>query len=370
MMGSVIAIDARMLKHSGIGTYIRNLLENLATLENEYVFEVICSRKESLCGLPPDRFRLVPANSPIYSLSEQWEIARLARHASMLHSPHYNASLLYRGKLVVTIHDLIHVTDPTFSRTLVARLYARPMFNLVARKADRIIADSEFTKQQIVEHLAISPSKVTVVYLGVDSHFCSHDREQASSRVYSLLGLKRPYILFVGNLKPHKNVKMLIHAFSRIHAQRDFDHDLLILGDDRKWKAGLVNECRNLGITERVHFTPHVPYEDLPWVYEAAELLVMPSLIEGFGLPVLEAMACGTPVVCSRAASLPEVAGDAAEYFEPESVDGLATTMERVLRWRKLRETLRCKGLERAKLFTWQECARQTLGVYHGTLQD
>jgi glycosyltransferase involved in cell wall biosynthesis len=369
-MGSLITIDARMLGKSGIGSYLKNLLENLATIENEFVFKVICPGKDLLHGLPPDRFRFVPAKSPIYSVSEQWEIAWLTRHAQVLHSPHYNAPLLYRGNLVVTIHDLIHLTDPTFKRTLAARLYARPMFNLVARKAGCIIANSEFTKQQIVEHLAISPSKVVVIYLGVSDHFCPHDREQAVLHVSSLLGLKRPYILFVGNLKSNKNVKTLILAFSQICAHRDVDRQLVILGDDRKWKAGLMNECERLGIADHILFVPHVPYEDLPWVYAAAEILVMPSFIEGFGLPVLEAMACGTPVVCSRAASLPEVAGDAAEYFEPSSVDDLAAALERVLGSRELQETLRRKGLKRVKLFSWGECARRHCEVYHKALQQ
>jgi glycosyltransferase involved in cell wall biosynthesis len=209
-----------------------------------------------------------------------------------------------------------------------------------------------------------------VVYLGVSDHFSLRDRGQAILRVSSLLGVKRPYILFVGNLKPHKNVKGLIHAFSQICARRDLDHQLLILGDDRKWKAGLVNECEKLGIDEHILFAPHVPYEDLPSVYGAAEILVMPSFIEGFGLPVLEAMACGTPVVCSRAASLPEVGGDAAEYFEPASVDDLATTLERVLESRELQERLRRKGLERVKLFPWRQCAQRTLDVYRTVLQE
>jgi glycosyltransferase involved in cell wall biosynthesis len=367
-MERVIAIDARMLEHSGIGTYLRNLLAHLVALENEYVFEVICRRREALDGLPPARFRFLAAKSPIYSLSEQWEIARLARHAQSLHSPHYNASLLYRGKLVVTIHDVIHLTDPTIGRTLAARFYARPMFHLVARRADRIIANSEFTKQQIVEYLAVSPSIVSVAYLGVSERFRPYDRKEAFSRVSSLLGVSQPYILFVGNLKPHKNVKTLLQAFAQISAHSDFDLQLVILGDDRKWKAGLVDESMSLGLAGRVIFAPHVPYQDLPWVYAAAEILVMPSLIEGFGLPVLEAMACGTPVVCSRAASLPEVAGDAAEYFEPANADDLAMAIERVLRSSQLQETLRCKGLERAKLFSWEEFARRHCEVYREAL--
>jgi len=368
-MGNVISIDARMLGSSGIGNYIRNLLENFATIANEFVFELVCQTKALPNGLPLDRFRFVPAKSSIYSVSEQWEIGWLARRAHLLHIPHYNAPLGYRGKLIVTIHDLIHLTDPTFKRTLAARFYARPMFYLVTQKADRIIADSEFTKQQIVEHLAVSPSKIVVVYLGVSEQFCPHDRGKAFLRVSSVFGLKRPYILFVGNLKPHKNVKTLIHAFSRMCARRDFDHQLVMLGDDKRWKVDLVNECKKLGIDGRVLFVSQVPFEDLPWVYGGAEVLVLPSFIEGFGLPVLEAMACGTPVVCSRAASLPEVAGDAAEYFEPASTDDLAAAIERVLGSHELQETLCQKGLERAKLFSWYECARRTLDVYGQVLE-
>jgi|SRR5208337_3901079 len=369
-MERIVAIDARMLASSGIGTYLTNLLENFAAIGNEFVFEVICPRKELLAGFPTDRFRFLPGKSPIYSVSEQWEIAWLARHAQVLHSPHYNAPLLYRGDLVVTIHDLIHITDPAFKGTLAALFYARPMFSLVARKADWLMADSEFTKTQIVEHLPVSPSKVVVVYLGVSPHFCQHDREQAVLRVSSLLGVKSPYILFVGNLKPNKNVKTLIRAFAQLHVKAGLDHQLLILGDDRKWKAGLVNERQKLGIVDRVLFAPHVRYEDLPWVYGAAEMLVMPSFIEGFGLPVLEAMACGTPVVCLRAASLPEVAANAAEFFEPSSVDDLAEAIERVLNSPAGQAALRQKGLQRAKQFSWEECARRHIGVYRKVLES
>jgi glycosyltransferase involved in cell wall biosynthesis len=359
-----------MLGYSGIGSYIAGLLFNFARIDNEFSFDVIAPHRECLPEPWPATFRYVCGRSPIYSIGEQWEIARLSRRSLLLHCPHYNAPLLYRGNLVVTIHDLIHITDPNFKRTLAAWLYARPMFHLVARRAVCIIADSEFTKQQIVEHLAIPPSKIVVIYLGVSNHFRPHDRGQAFLRVSSLLGLDQPYILFVGNLKPHKNAKTLLRAFAQICAHRDFDRQLLILGGDGKWKADLVNECVRLGIDAHTVFAPHVPHDDLPWVYGAAEILVLPSLIEGFGFPVLEAMACGTPVVCSRAASLPEVAGDAAEYFEPSNVDDLAGAIERVLGSPARQDALRQKGLERAKQFSWEECARRHLEVYRKALES
>jgi len=211
---------------------------------------------------------------------------------------------------------------------------------------------------------------VSVIYLGVGDHFRPCDRARASLRVSTLLGLKRPYILFVGNLKPHKNVRTLLRAFAEIRVRKNLDHHLLILGDDRKWKASLVSECGQLGIKEHVHFVPQAAYEELPWVYGAADLFVMPSLIEGFGLPVLEAMACGTPVVCSRAASLPEVGGNAVDYFDPSSEDDLAAALERVLGSHELQQTLRCRGFERVKLFPWSQTARQTLDLYRSVLHE
>jgi len=363
-----VAIDARMLS-SGIGTYVLNLIKSLKDCCDGPNIRALTSTKDvermrALC----DEVRVVHA--PIYTVREQFEIPRAARGADLLHVPHYNAPLLYWGKLLVTIHDLIHITDATFRRTAASMVYARPMFSLVTRRADHIISVSEFTKSQLLERLRVPAPKITVIRSGVSSHFCLRGREEAKSRIYSQHGLKRPYVLFVGNLKPHKNLKTLIRAFSQMCARRDFDYQLVILGDDRKWKVGLVNECAKLGINDRVLFVPQVPYEDLPCLYGAAEILTMPSFIEGFGLPVLEAMACGTPVVCSRTASLPEVAGDAAEYFEPTSADDLAAALERVLGSRELQETLRRKGLERVKLFSWHECARRTLELYSKLLQE
>jgi len=355
-----------MLSDCGIGSYLWNLLENLAAIDNDFEFVVLHARDRNASDLPSGRFRLIPARSPIYSLSEQWEIARLVRGARVFHVPHYNAPLLYRGKLLVTIHDLIHVTDPTFRRSPASFAYARPMLNLALRAADHIVAVSEFTKSQLLGLYQVSPAKVTVIPHGVSAHFHLQDHLEAVAVVSAAMGIKRPYILLVGNFKPHKNVKTLIRAFALLHARRKIDHELLILGRDGKGKCGIIRECQTLGVAELVHFVPHVDYEALPSVYGAAEVLVMASFLEGFGLPVLEAMACGTPVACSRAASLPEVAGPAAEYFDPASDEDLAAAMEKVLASRERQAELRQKGLERVRLFSWDECARRHLALYRG----
>ena len=366
----VILLDARMLGFSGIGTYLKNLLENYARMERQFSFRLACPRQESVREFSSGRFTWVRADAPIYGLREQWQIPRAAEGADLLHCPHYNVPCFYRGKLLVTIHDLTHIMDRTFRRTLSSLVYARPMLAIASRKADQIVTDSEFTKLQIVDRLRVPPEKVTVIYLGVSPHFHVCDHEEAFQAASSALQLRGSYLLYIGALKPHKNIPTLIRAFALLCGRRKVEQQLLIVGDDPKWKEGLVSLCSQLGVAGHVSFFPHVVHAILPQVYAGADLMVMPSFIEGFGLPVLEAMACGTPVVCSRAASLPEVAGDAAEYFEPSSVDDLAAAMERVLGSPELQETLRRKGLERAKLFSWHECARRTLEVYRKVLQE
>jgi glycosyltransferase involved in cell wall biosynthesis len=368
-MERVVAIDARMLGFSGIGTYIQNLLENYARMDCDLSFRLACPLEESVREFGSDRFTWIRADAPIYSLRKQWQIPRVAKGSDLLHCPHYNIPCFYRGRLLVTIHDLTHIMDRTFRRTLASLVYARPMLAIASRKADHIITVSEFTKRQIVDRLRVPPEKVTVIYHGVSSHFRVCDRDEAFRAASSALQLRRPYLLYIGALKPHKNIPTLIRAFALLRGRRKVEHQLLIVGDDPKWKEGLVSLCSQLGIAGHVSFFPHVAHAILPEVYAAADLMVMPSFIEGFGLPVLEAMACGTPVVCSRAASLPEVGGDAVEYFEPPSVEDLAAAMEGVLSSTERQAELRRKGLERSKLFSWEECARRTLEVYRKVLQ-
>lgn len=365
-----ILLDARMFGFSGIGTYLKNLLENYARMECEFSFRLACPRRESVQEFGSDRFTWVHAEAPIYSLAEQWQIPRAAKGSDLLHCPHYNIPCFFRGRLLVTIHDLTHIVDRTFRRTLPSLVYARPILAIASRKANHIVTDSEFIKHQIVNRLRVPPEKVTAIYLGVSSHFRTCDHKEAFQATSLALELERPYFLYIGTLKPHKNIPTLIRAFALLRGRRKVEHQLLIIGDDPKWKEGLVSLCSQLGIAGHVFFVPHVAFAILPQVYAGADLMVMPSFIEGFGLPVLEAMACGTPVVCSRAASLPEVAGDAAEYFEPTSVDDLVAALERVLGSRELQESLRHKGLERVKLFSWRECARRTLDVYRRVLEE
>lgn len=362
-----LVIDARWMR-SGIGRYILNLLAGLGRYRNGFAARALVQRADAeqvkrFC----DEVSVV--DLPIYTLREQFAVPRAARGADLLHVPHYNAPVFYGGKLLVTIHDLIHLSDAAYRRNPKGWAYARPMLHWVARKACHIVTVSEYSKSQIVERLGIVPEKVTVIHNGVGPGFSCVDSQAAFQTVAAQLGGDRPYLLYVGNLKPHKNLFTLLRAFALLRSRGASHCRLMIVGDDGKWKHALIRECFRLRLEGHVSFVPQVSDELLPQLYAAAEVLVMPSLIEGFGYPVVEAMACGTPVVCSREAALPEVAGDAAEFFDPKSVEDMALAIERVLRSSELRAALRKKGLERAKTFSWDECARRHFRLYSDLLE-
>ena len=362
-----ITIDARWLV-GGIGTYTRHLLHGLRANGNGFQVHAI-TRYRHKRELEQSCERVTIVDLPIYTVREQWAIPQAAAGCDLLHVPHYNAPFLQRSPLVVTLHDIIHITDTDYRSSFKSRVYARPVLNLVTRKACHIITDSEFSKAQIVEHLGVPASKVTRIYCGVNGSFQVVDRREAFEKVSAKLRVVRPYLLYVGSLKPHKNVSTLLKAFALLGKRQRIPHDLLIVGDDAQQKRVLLEEASKLGISGRTHMVSAVTQDLLPFVYAAADVLVMPSRIEGFGLPVLEAMACGTPVVSSHAASLPEVGADAVLYFDPASAEELADRMEQVLSSTELQQDLRKRGLERAAAFTWDESARKHVEVYRQVLE-
>jgi glycosyltransferase involved in cell wall biosynthesis len=229
-------------------------------------------------------------------------------------------------------------------------------------RADRIIAISHFTKQEILNLFPNLPEeKVAVTWLGVHERFkiASSAEKEDVRRKYQL---DKPFILSVSTIEPRKNLKTLIRAFSQVKDR--IDHDLVLSGA-YGWKATDLNDViRDLKLEGRVRFTGYIDIEELPALYTLADVFVYPSLYEGFGLPPLEAMACGCPVLTSNVASLPEVVGDAAETIDPLDVDALAGTMEQLLSDSVRRRALIDKGLQRARSFTWEKCARETVAVY------
>jgi glycosyltransferase involved in cell wall biosynthesis len=361
-----VTIDARWLV-GGIGTYTRNLLQEFGRYANGFDIQAIVRERDS-ASVRKFCDDVAVVDVPIYTVLEQWAVARASRRCDLLHVPHFNAPLLHRGPLVVSIMDVIHLNSPAYRGNWSTLLYARPMLNAVARKAEHVVTVSKFSKDQIVQTLNIPPSRVTVIPCGVGKEFTATISRGKFHEVAQVLGLQLPFVLYVGNLKPHKNVKTLLRAFAQLRRTKRLPHSLLIVGDDLRWKSQIVEECTNLGLRDCTVFAPEVPQSLLPGIYASADLLVMPSTLEGFGLPVLEAMACGTPVVASSAGSLPEVAGDAALYFEPMSVDDLAVQVERVLGSPSQQKTMRDLGILRAKEFSWEKAARCHIELYGDVL--
>jgi glycosyltransferase involved in cell wall biosynthesis len=361
-VSKTVTIDARWLV-GGIGTYTRNLLQEFYRHQNGFVVQAIVRRQDSsmvraFCS------DVTIVDEPIYTLREQILVPRASRHSDLLHVPHFNAPLLHRGPLIVSIMDVIHLRSDAYRRNLSTLVYARPMLHAVARKADHIITVSAFSKKEIVDVLQVPPSKITVIPCGVSEEFTSRPVVPKLLDVARVVGVRPPFLLYVGNLKPHKNVSTLLRAFAKLRLANKICHSLLIVGDDPRWKHELVEQCITLGIRDRAVFVPHVSQSLLPSVYAAADMVVMPSTVEGFGLPVLESMASGTPVIASNAASLPEVAGSAALYFDPLDADELAAQIDQLVHDSDLRLALRAKGLQRASLFTWEEAAHRHAETY------
>jgi glycosyltransferase involved in cell wall biosynthesis len=358
---SRLIIDARWL-YTGLAAYTGQLIRALHEFGDFPV--TLITLPEHRRTLSEFGYEIVLSSARLYSLREQIDIARAARNYEVLHVPHYNAPLLRRGTLLVSIHDLNHLLDETMGRSVKSRLYARPMLRHVAKRADHIFTQSEYSKRTIVEHLGADPGKITVTYTGAPPHIYPEPRDQSRSRANQDFGFDGNYLLLVGNLKPHKNVRGLLKAFSIVRQRGSLSHTLLIIGEDRHWRPLLQREAADLGLASHVVFAGAATDAQVRFAYSGADLTIVPSFQEGLGLPVLESMACGTPVACSNVASLPEVAGDAAEYFAPSVAESIATAIETVVlsseRWAQLQQ----EGFAQAARFNWRDCAARHFPIY------
>ena len=279
----------------------------------------------------------------------------------VLFVPAHVLPLVHPPRCVATIHDLGYLYYPQM-HTRWARWYLQWSTAFNVRAATQIIADSEATKRDLIAHCHADPDGVTVVYPGYDESFTPVQDQARLTAVRQRYGLTRTYVLYVGTLQPRKNLTTLLDAFAALLEQgRDVD---LVIAGKRGWLyESLFGRARSLGLQERVHWLGYVPPEDLPALLTGARAFAQPSLYEGFGLPILEAMACGTPVICSGVSSLPEVAGDAAILVDPHAVGELTQALRRVLDDDELHQELTRRGLQQVSRFSWARCAAETLTV-------
>ncbi len=362
-----IGIDARKLHDFGIGTYIRNLLRQLARLDRQTEFVVLChpDDREGLGSLG-ENFRPVPETSKNYSISEQIRIplALMREQVTLFHAPHYVLPPLVPCRSVVTIHDCIHLMFPQYLPNRFALAYARTSIELAAWRATRIMTVSESSKRDILRFVDVKPDKIDVIYNAFDERFGVEPREEDVVRVRERYQLHDEFVLYAGNVKPHKNLERLIEAFDLVR-KRGLDRlKLVLIGDEISKYAGLRRAVHQHQLHKYVRFLGYLPEETLAVMYRLAGVFVFPSLYEGFGLPPLEAMASGTPVVTSNVSSLPEVAGDAAVLVDPYVPQAIADGIHTVLTDETLRRSLRQKGLARAAQFSWEQSVRRVLDIY------
>jgi len=366
-----IGLDALLLDRydSGVEIYIRGLVRALARLDREHEFVVYLARDArppDVEGNPRFTFRRAPFRGRSRALRILWEQGRLPRALvrdgiDVFHALGYVMPVRSSVPTVVTMHDVIALKHPELCKPSNAAHY-RLMLPRAASRAQRIVASSEATKADIVSLLGAPAEKVTVVYPGLDEAFLANDGRD--DEVRSKHHLPEQYILFVGNIEPKKNLTALLTAYDFLRTQRAVDMPLVLVGR-KAWKYGPVFDAiRSYGMNDRVLLRGYVEREDLPGIYRMAAVFVFPSLVEGFGLPLLEAMASGVPVVASNAPAVPEAVGDAALTVPPDDGLLLGRTVCKVLQNSFLRSRLIERGRERVQRFSWRDTARKMLAVY------
>lgn len=360
---------------AGIGRYTRGLVQALSEVdrENSYTLLTLGAPMES-AGWPPNfAFRSSRLSEPRLSLlwhrlNVPYPAERLTGPCDLFHSPDFTLPPLSRARGVVTVHDLSFLRVPECSAPALRRYLERVVPRSVAR-AHRVLADSTNTKEDLVALLGTPPEKVSVVPAGVESrfepigeasHFADRDRLEAVRARYNL---PEHFILSVGTLEPRKNYPTLVSAYAALR-RRGLPQRLVIAGREGWMFDPIYARVKAEGIESDVLFLGYIADADLPAVYSLAGLMAYPSLYEGFGIPPLEAMACGVPVVCSNTSSLPETVGDAALMVDPHDTEALAEAMERVLMDAGLRARMIAAGRPQAAKFTWTAAAERLVEAY------
>jgi glycosyltransferase involved in cell wall biosynthesis len=362
-----IAIDARKLHDFGIGTYIRNLLRGLAKIDKTTDYVLLCNPEDSaVAGELGPNFHAVPERAGHYSITEQISIPLAVKraHVDLFHAPHYVLPALTPGPAVVTIHDCIHLMFPQYLKHRMGYAYARASIWTAAHKSDRILTVSEQSKRDILKFFKVPPEKIVVTPNAIDDRFSLAPSDELVRQTRERYQLSNSYILYVGNIKPHKNLERLIEAFNLVRLQGRSELELLIIGDEISKLQTLRRAVHKYGLHRHVRFHGHVPDQTLAVLYRLASVFVFPSLYEGFGLPPLEAMASGTPVVTSNVSSLPEVVGDAAVLVDPYSAEAIAEGILKVLHSPHLRADLREKGYARVREYSWMRSVERVRAVY------
>lgn len=366
-----IGIDATALPPQpvGAGNYIIHLVRALVALDSGDEFVIFAQQGgASLINIPDGNgveWIILPDRNPgIRLIWEQISFPKLVQRSGvdLLHSLHYTRPVWLPCKSVVTYHDMTFFLYPHLHARS-KRVFFPMAIRASARQADALIAVSESTRQDAIRILGIPPQKITTAQLGVDPSFTPISDIEQKRRIAEKYHLPKKFILYVGLVEPRKNLPKLISAYKK-SVDNGIEHKLVVVGRYGWMYEEVFRQIEALNLKDNVFLAGYISQEDLPMVYNLASLFVYPTLYEGFGLPSLEAMACGLPVISTNVSSLPEIIGDAGVLVPPDDVDSLYQAIQKVLKDEKLSEDLIQKGLEQAAKFTWERTARSTLQVY------
>ncbi len=375
-----IALNAQLLRldagyrSAGIAHYIFRLMRALPPLAPDFEFHaylVEAGARDALEGFHLHLTRWPTQGPTTRTLWEQlaFPLHLALGHFDLCHSLAFVSPFVSSTPSVVTVYDLSFILHPTYFRPL-NRIYLSWGTRVSTRRARRVIAISESTKRDLVRLLSLSPDKIDVIPPGVEPEFFVNGDGNALERFRRTKQLPEHFVLFVGTREPRKNIPALIRAFARAKKRQKLPHQLVIIGGSGWKDQAITRTIAEIGIGRDVLLPGFVPTEELPYWYRAADAFVYPSLYEGFGIPPLEAMAAGTPVIAGNLSSLPEVVGDAGLLIDPRDEAALAEAIVRVITERELHEEMTVKGRDRARQFTWERAAQATVQTYRGALRE
>ncbi len=361
---------------AGIGRYTRGLVSGLIRFDQDNHYVLFSAGQDPEYRYWPSNFNLKELPIKERHLTALWQrfhvplpVELITGLVDIYHSPDFVLPPVLGARTVLTVHDLSFMRHPECSSQALLDYLMEAVPRSVER-ADLIVADSKSTRRDLMELLQVPEEKILVLYPGLESHFFPMQQDDLLRRLLERYDIGYPYILAVGTLQPRKNFVRLIKAYNILVRQYHLPHKLVIVGS-RGWLYDEIEETiSDLRLEGRVHLTGFVKDRDLPYIYSAAEAFAFPSLYEGFGIPVLEAMACGTPVVTSSVSSMPEVAGDAALLVDPYDVEALAATLWRLIDDVYLQHELCRRGFERKRQFKWRETAKKLVRAYRRLLAN
>jgi glycosyltransferase involved in cell wall biosynthesis len=370
-----IGIDCRLpyYQMGGISQYITHLITSLADIDRDSSYELFHSKKDANSYIPngTTNFERTDLFTPCHHRFERWTLgAELLRHRpDVFHSPDFIPPAYGAANRVITVHDLNFWYYPEFL-TKESRRYYLDQIEWAVRVADHIIADSDHTRNDLMRILGVADDKVSTVYLAANPLYSMPRATDEIDSVLQQFELPAGFILFVGTLSPRKNVILLLSAYEILLKSSKTETPLVLVGATGWLSDEIFDTISRLNLGSQVLHLEGVSDYELSCLYPAAGLLALPSYYEGFGLPPLEAMHSGCPVVSSNRGSLPEIVGDAGPLIDPENLDGWVSSMEILLKDEGARETARTKGYAQAKRFSWENTARETLEIYRNLAED